>query len=178
MKTLSYRQKNQILGATAGVLLVIVLGFSVRNTITLLQTNAALKQQIIMAERAPERIARFQARSTQLGEIMAIGNQEGALRQELFEKIGGYGHQHNVRLASFQEAETFLEENLQVETHELVLEGSFTNQLKVCRALEKETKQGRVVSLAFRTTQDRRSKKTYLNGHVYVQGVKKESDEK
>ena len=178
MSKLSYQQKNRIMAFSAAVLLLVVVGFSIRKTIAIIRTNIELTDRIQMAEQGPEQILQLQARSAQMGKVMAIGLEENALRRELFEKSGQYCQQYQVQLKSFQEAETFTEERLQIETHEILLEGAFTDQLRVCQALEENLTQGRVASVVFRSVRDRRSKQVRLNGQLYIQGVKEASNEK
>ena len=178
MKSLSYRQKNQAMAVVAGVLLVVLFGVSVRKTAGLIYRNAELTQQVARVERAPEQIAQLQARSAQLGETIAVSTQDHTLRKELFEKVGAYCQRHQVRLESVQEAETFTEGPLQVETHELRLSGSFINQLRVCLALEEHLRSGRVASVIFRTERDRRTRQASLRGHLFIQGVKEVQHEK
>ena len=178
MNRLSYQQKNRIMVITAAVLLLIVAGFSVRKTVVMIQQNIQLAHRIQRAEQGPEQILQLEARSAQMGKIMAVGSEENALRRELFEKSGQYCQQYQVQLKSFQEAETFAEERLKIETHELLLEGAFTDQLRVCQALEENLTQGRVASVVFRSVRDRRSKQVRLNGQLYIQGVKEAEDEK
>ncbi|WKN45343.1 hypothetical protein [Tunicatimonas pelagia] len=178
MNSLSYRRKNQLLLALSGILLLLVLGVSVRKTVSLVQVNADLQQQLEQATGAPQRIAQLEQRSTQLGSVMAMGTAESALRRELFEKIGAYCQQHQLQLHSFQEAETFIEEHLEVETHELILEGSFQAQVRVCQALESSLQQGRVTSIVFNTIYDRREKQTYLQGQFFIQGIKEITNDK
>ena len=178
MNKLSYQHKNRIMAITAAALLLIVAGFSVRKTVLMIQQNIQLAHRIKTAEQGPEQILQLEARSAQMGKVMAVGSKENALRRELFEKGGQYCQQHQVQLKSFQEAETFAEERLQIETHELLLEGAFTNQLRVCQALEENLTQGRVASVVFRSVRDRRSKQVRLNGQLYIQGVKEAENEK
>ena len=172
MKNLSYRQKNRIMATAAAVLLLVVAGFSVRKTIALVHQNARLVQRIALAQQGPEQIAQLEARSAQMGKVLAIGVEERGLRRELFEKAGRYCQQYQVQLTSLEESETFEEDLLQIETHELSLEGNFTDQLRVCHALEESLTQGRIASLVFHTVRDRRRKQVRLNGYLYIQGVK------
>ena len=177
MSKLSYRRKNQIMGSVAGVLLLVVLGVSVRKTVALVKSNARLEQQARLLDRAPEQIAQLQMRSQQLGETLAISEQSDALRKELFEQVSMLCEQHQVRLRSLQEAEVFTEDQLEVATHTIQLEGSFANQVRICHALEDQLQRGRVASVSFRTVRDRRAKQTYLSGELSIQGVKEKADE-
>lgn len=174
---MTYRQKNQVMAGVTGVLLLLILGVSVRKTVTLVQDNHRLEAQMHRANQAPAQITQLQARAAQLGQVMAVGGEPNALRRELFEQIGTYCQEHQVQLRSFQEARTFTEGALRVETHALHLEGNFAAQVRVCQALEEHLRRGRVVSLSFRTERDRRSKRVYLSGELLVQGIKEISNE-
>jgi hypothetical protein len=177
MRKISYRQKNQIMAVVAGVLLLLVLGFSIRKTVALVRNNDQLEQQASLLNQAPEQIAQLQARSQQLGQTLAINEEGRALRKELFEQVSILCKQHQVRLESLQESETFIEDQLEVATHTLRLEGSFVNQIRVCNALENHLRGGRVASVTFTTVRDRRTKQTYLSGELCIQGVKQKTDE-
>ena len=179
MKSLTFQQKNKLLILGTGLLLLAVYFLSIQKTINLYQSNQALRRQIQLAKQAPAQISQLQARLNQWGSVFTTDSSSAeiasthpeTLRQELFEKVGKYTQQYEVQLQSFQPAEVFAEGSLQVETHTLLLEGSFQDQLRVSEALEKSLRHGRVASLSFATRQERRSKQTYLIGALSIQGI-------
>lgn len=177
-QNLTYRKKNKLLIGAAVLLLMISYFLPISRTIGLYVENDGLRDQLKLANSAPAYIEKLETESNQLNESFSYLEQEDQLRKELLEKIGRACEKYDVLFKNFKNPHIALNDDVTIETHEVVLQSTYTNLLKTIYELEHELKIGKVVAVSFRVEQNRRTKKSYLLAHVYVQSIKPDKHDK
>lgn len=172
MKTLpflkSYKQHNIALGVVAFLVFFLVYKGSISRTIKYAQANKSLKTNIERAASAPAEIAQLQ---TQLA-----GMQQSALkpydREKLLEVVTTFCRDNKVLVKTFPQAQLTKQNDSQIVTNKIVVEGSYNSIVKLVYLLEQQEKLGSVSSLIFTTHKDRVSKKILLHATIIFRNLK------
>jgi hypothetical protein len=79
---------------------------------------------------------------------------------------------YDVTLKQFPRPITAREDDFSIETNVIVIQGRFTDLLRLLYDLEVRKKLGRVSAATFKTSIDNRSRKTILSLTLYLQNIK------
>ncbi len=176
-KTLAYRKKNLLL-ATVSIVILAIAGFSTfGTTISLYKENKKMSQQLVFAKSAPANIIKINKELKNLQKTISYLDETSDLRKELLDKVGRTSEENHVLFREFKPPVSFIDEELHVETHEIVLQGSYTALVKVLDNVERKIKMGKVTSVRFSLEKERRSKKTNLLCYMSIQSIKERKNE-
>ncbi len=166
----SFQKKNNILAAAFVLAVVIAYFLAFDKTISLYQENTGLKMTRQQAEGAPEKIKALKIKKERIDQLLS-GNRQ-SLRKEILEKVSGQLQSRPARLVSFAAPVEVEEQDVIMETYELILEGKYTALLQVTHALEQEIKSGHLSSVSLYTQQERESRQTKLYARLMIQSIR------
>lgn len=178
LNNFTYKQRNWLLLAAIIIFTVITYSLALSKTLGLAKECSALKKELVTTANAPEKIARLEEQLFELDRKAGLGSDSIDFQQALLEKVSTYSSQNNVTLKEFPSNHLFISKDLQIETNQFTLEGSFLSLLKCVFELEQVDKIGKVISTKYETIKDVRTKKVSLTAKIYVQNVKKISNSK
>jgi hypothetical protein len=172
-KKLSWKQKNRLLLIGGIVLLWTVYSFAISNTIEVRSQCVVLQQQIDSASDAPVRLAALQQEFQQLETITNSNDTSNTLHERLLAVVTGYCQQNNSVLRDFASPVCYHQQEWLIETHPIMVEGTYVNLLKLVHKLELE-KIGKVVSVDFHAKRDNKTQTIALLATIYVQNIIRE----
>ncbi|HET6243894.1 MAG: hypothetical protein H0V01_04410 [Bacteroidetes bacterium] len=174
LKQLTYKKKNLVLISGIALFALIVYFLAIGKTVDLYFQCNELKEQLEFSNNASEQLNLLQK---QMNEIDGVFESNSELnknyQQGLLENISNYCNQTSVILREFPTQIILNERDFSVETNLVVVEGSFTNLLKLVYMLEQKNKTGKVSSLLFNSKKDYKTKQLTLTASIYIQNIKK-----
>lgn len=90
------------------------------------------------------------------------------MQNELLRFLNDQGRQYSVKIMDFKAPHVIHEGNTIIKTYRFVLEGSFTDILKVVHGLETKANFGGITHMAFEKQRDARQRKNYLQATLHV----------
>lgn len=178
LNRLTYRKKNQLLLAGAGLLLLLVYSFAISKTVALRSTCLKLEQRVDSAAHLPEETAGMEAKLAQIEKNFGSDSASGNTHEALLGVVSAWSQQHHLVLREFPELLQYRNREWNVETHRFTVEGNFTELLRLVHLLEQTQQLGKVVSADYRSRRDPRTKALSLTVTVYVQHLNKDNHEK
>jgi hypothetical protein len=172
-KKMNWKQKNKLLLAGGIVLLWIVYSFAISNTLALRRDCLVLKQQLDSASGAPSRLATLKLELQQLETVTNSNDTSTILHERLLGIVADYCQQNNSVLRDFASPVCYRQQEWLIETHPIVVEGTFVNLLKLVHALEQE-KVGKIISVDFHSKRDNKTQALSLTATIYVQNIIRE----
>lgn len=163
----TYRQKNQWLILGAVLLLIIAYWFSFRKTIHAYQKNNNLTTQVEQIQNANYNIQ-------QLEQQLAKTNIQKATpfnQTVLFEKISQFCKSNQLDILTFEEPQIVTTDNYEVTTNYMEIEGAFAAITRLVYELEQQLKLGRIASVKYKLDYNRKTKKDFLIGKIYLQNI-------
>jgi hypothetical protein len=170
LKKMSWKQKNKLLLAGGLVLLWTVYAFAISNTIELRSACTVLQQQLDSASGAPARLVMLKQESQQLEAATNSNDTSTILHERLLGIVADYCQQHNSVLRDFASPVCYHQQEWLIETHPIVVEGTFMNLLMLVHRLEQE-KVGKIISVDFHSKRDNKTQTLSLIATIYVQNI-------
>jgi hypothetical protein len=178
-RNLSYEKRNGYLLLFALLFGVLVWRLSLSATYELFVQNGVLESQLQQAENAPLAIEKMQSRASRWEQMaLAYTATQNDAQKQLFARVSETCAGNQVVLRELVNAGGTEESGTRIETFRVLLEGNFHALLKATRQLEEDLQGGRLVSVQFQKINDRRNRRVYLQGTLYVQSIMKEAYEK
>ena len=163
----TYRKQNQALLLGTMVLLTFISIVSIRPTIGAYQANKQHKRAIEQAKNAPEEIQRLKTMVASFSEH----NVSASSKEKLFETVSSFCQNNRLVIKSLGEPSVEAKDDYAITTHEIIVQGKYTDIVRLIYELEQVKKLGNVASVDFKTKIDRKHKKTYLLGSIYLQSI-------
>jgi len=152
--------------------LLLIFWFSIRPTIKAYFLNKKYKQEIALAQIAPQEIIRYRnAIET------ANTNKASWEKEELFEVVSNFSDQNGLIIKSLGEPEITLNGEHRIATHKIIVQGSFLNITQLIYELEQVKRVGNVASATYEIQKDRLKKKTALIATIYLQHLSQEKSD-
>jgi hypothetical protein len=178
MKQLNYRKKNKLLLAGGILLLFVLYKISWKKTIAAYGLNKTIGEQMAQASNAPQKLALLEQQNLECDRILGTyQNTESNTQQLLLSAVSGYCQQTGLLLKEFPKSIFKQENEYMVETNYFVLEGPFSTILRLTHQLEQKNRIGKIVSVNYLVKKDNKTQKNLLDATIYIQNVKKNSDE-
>lgn len=163
----SYKQKNQWLVFGTVLLLLVAYWFSFRKTVEAHQQNITLTQQSQQIQSASFTIQQLEK---QLSKIKI--NQDIPFNQTvLFEKVSQFCESNQLNILTFDEPKIVQSDDYEVTTNYIEVEGSFKSITELVYELEQQLKLGRMASVHYELAYNRKAKRDFLIGKLYVQNI-------
>lgn len=147
-----------------------VYSFAISNTIETCHECAVLKQQLDSASDAPVRLAHLKAEFRQLETITDNSDTSTTLHERLLSIVTNYCQENDIVLRDFASPICFSQQEWLVETHPIIVEGTYIALLKLVYKLE-QAKIGKLVSVDFRSKRDTKTQSLSLTATIYVQNI-------
>lgn len=175
LQNTTYKQRNWLLLAGIGFFALLVYFLALKKTLSLASECSVLKEQIMSNDNAPDKITRLEAQIKELDAKAGLSQENIEFQQGLLEKISAYSAKNRVSLKEFPAHHVFASNDIEIETNQVKLEGSFLNLLNLVFSLEQVDRIGKVISVNYETVTDVRTKQVSLTAKIYIQNVQKTS---
>lgn len=167
----SNKQKFIIIAASIFVLTWVSYQFAFSKTFDLWKECKRLEQQQALINEIPEQLPALTGKVAQLEKI--LGNSGGEdFSTLILEQVNTLCQQNNVKLKEIPEKHIFNGENLIVETLDINLQGSFSNQLMIISELEKSGAKARLRSLSLQSIINQSTGERRLQSTLFLQSIK------
>lgn len=177
LQRLSYRQKNRLLILISVIFLFMVYFLAIKKTIVKYSECKELEIKANLAMNAPTQLVSLEKDYDAMKK--STENYAGTnIQQPLLGVVSRYCNENGLVIRDFSQPITSTNNDVTIETNSFVLEGSFIRALRLVYNLEQVNKIGRVASLDFSLKKDYATKSNSLATTVYIQNIKKESNEK
>ncbi|MBI4646425.1 MAG: hypothetical protein HY738_07485 [Bacteroidia bacterium] len=172
IKNISYKKKVQWSLIGFIIFIIIVYSVSIRRTITLRNECADYEKQLHLAQNAPQLIAILEQKLAELNCSVASSVADGAnFQQILLDKVGKYCQDNAIVLKEFPGTHKYREQDYEVETNIIIVEGPFIKLLWLEYTLEHEFTAGRVASTKFYSEKDYKTNKIRLFASICFQNI-------
>ncbi|MDP2721463.1 MAG: hypothetical protein Q8O72_01795 [Bacteroidales bacterium] len=171
---LSVKIRKKLLFVILGTLLLLVFSYqlSFKKTIVLYQ-----EYQVILDERyqkidLPEQLKLLQDQLDDIaGTIGTSGDVLVNKRRLIIDRVSNYCNDNSIRIIELAPSLVTKESSFVIETNIIKTEGSFANLLKLVNILEREKAIGKVISVRFATSLNRKTKAKELISEIFVQNI-------
>lgn len=127
-------------------------------------------QQQKLSQNMPHKLAVLKGKKMYFDSILKKYHlRGGTIQNNLLKTITTFSQKYQLKLVNFLEPHSYQREKLTVKTYRFVLEGSFSNILKLIYHLEQVTKYGEIINLHFEKKENFRTNIDYLQAHVLLQ---------
>ncbi len=177
-KTKTYRKKVQLLFIGIIVMLFLSYQFSFKKTINSYFEYSDNKEKLDSVQNAPQQISAVQKQLASIENAVRMNPDTSSdFQKMLLEKVSLYCQQNNLVLREFPQTIYFNNRDFEVETNQIVVEGSFIKILKLVYELEQNFYVGKLVSLKFSSQKDYKTGIIKLYGELFFQNFKKIKNE-
>lgn len=159
------------------IFLLICYFLSIKKTVRLKSQCSDFREKLTFAEDAPVQILALEKRLAEIENLIGTNIREFDFQELLYEKVSNYCQEDGLILAGFPRTHSYREQEYEVETNIVIVEGMYLKLLKLLYTLEQKDRLGKVVSVKFATETDYRTRKTRLNTSIYFQNIKSNKDE-
>ena len=167
--------KIRIILTTTLLFIVMIIAWqaAIKPTMELWQDNNQIEEQLQLLNQAPMQIAQLSQQIEIIDEI--IGDNSGILGQEdIVNSISEYLRNNDaIKLCSFPPVHNAENENYQINTFEIELQGTFHQLVKFLNYFEKDRKIGKLSSVSFYMSRNKVTKQNELYQKIYLQSFRK-----
>ena len=142
--------------------------FSIKETIEQVGLYRQNNQNLEQAANAPQRINEYQ---NQLNQLNAKQQYQVYDRANLFEQVNTFCRLHSLSLNNFSPEEIQQQGEFQIFTNQITVQGKYVDMIKLAYAMEFEQSLGHLAAATFEQKKDLRSRKTYLEGSLFLQNL-------
>ena len=168
----SYKQKLILLTFGSFILIILMYSLAVKKTFILRSECKNLTEQLTVADNAPEQIYMLQQKLASIDQLIGANiNDNYVLKEQILNYCSQYCSKHNLVIKDFPAIHEYTQENYQVETSKIIIQGNFINILKLIYLFEKEYKIARVVSVNFHSEKNIKTKRKVLEADIYFQNI-------
>ena len=168
----SYQRKLVYLTLGSLVLIILMYTLALKRTFQLKKECKHLEQQLLVADDAPEQINSLKQKLVHIDQLIGANiNENYVLKEQILNYSGTYCNKHNLVIKDFPAIHEYTQENYQVETSKIIIQGGFIDILKLIYLFETEYKIARVVSVDFHSEKNIRTKQKVLEADIYFQNI-------
>lgn len=164
--------RNKML--VGGFILSLVVSYQLTFKKTLALRSAHLKNTELRerAKDMPRKLVALRQREMQLdAQFRKLHLGSSNFQNELLRFLNEQGSEHSVKIIDFKAPHVIIEDNTTTRTYQFILEGSFTDILKVVHTLETQGSFGGISHMAFEKQKDPRQRKNYLQASLHLQQI-------
>ncbi|OFX36398.1 MAG: hypothetical protein A2X08_14930 [Bacteroidetes bacterium GWA2_32_17] len=174
----TYNKKVKLLAIGVVVMLFLSYYLSFRKTINIYMECSEYKNQLKNIQTAPSEILNVEQQLASIERSVGMNPDTSTDFQKiLLEKVSEYCQKNNVVLTEFPETIYFKNQDFEVETNQVVIEGNFIKILTLVYNLEQKFRLGKIVSLRFASQKDYKTGSIKLFATLYFQNFKKVRNE-
>lgn len=172
-KNLSYKKRNKYLLAVVILFMFISYQLAFKKTFNLISETSELENRAKAASDAPVKAEELQYQLKKIESI--IGKNDIAsdnIQQLILSLVSSFCTKNNLVLQEFPKTKSYTENDIQVETNNIVIEGDFIKLLLLLNMLEQNKDVGRISSSRFQAKKNLKTKKIELTLTIYIQNIK------
>jgi hypothetical protein len=179
LKNLTYKQKNKLLLFGAVLLLLLIYFLSIKKTMTTASACKEMENKIAEAQDMPVKVAELHKRIAYIDALLATRQDTTVKTQDLIlSLVTNYNQTHGTVLKEFPKTNLAKENDFLIETNVFTAQGEFSNLLDLVYLIEQKQKIGKIASVDFLLKKDNQNHTTNLLATLFVQNIKKLSNEK
>jgi hypothetical protein len=171
LKNRSNKEKFMMVAAGVVVMMWICWQFSFSRTVELWKECKRLEQQQSLIKEIPEQLPALTQKMNRLEKILGDSGGED-FSTVILEQINTLCQRNNVKLKEIPEKHLFNGTNLIVETLDINLQGSFTNQLSLISELEKIEAKSRLRSIRLQSIVNQTTGERNLQSTLFLQSIR------
>lgn len=165
-------KRNKLLIGGFVLVLFVCYQLAIKKTLALRSQYLRETEQQEQVLDIPVKLADLRNKELQLdAQFEALNLGSNNVQNELLHFLNEQGGQHSVKVMDFKAPHVISEENTTTRTYQFVLEGHFTNILKVAHGLETKANFGGITHMAFEKQWDLRQKKSYLQASLHLKQI-------
>lgn len=173
----TYRQRNIGLLAVFLLSCLLVYQLALKQTVELAAACSAKETELETAQDAPQRIALLKAQRQAIENVLGDADHTMDFQQRLLETVSDFCRDQKLTLSDFPNAVAVVEKGYRIETNAVSVQGSFNKLVRLVYELEQKHHMGKIAAVEFATGRVSRNKPAILTATIYVQNVKKISNE-
>lgn len=163
-------KKNKLLIGGFVLALFVCYQLAIKKTLALRSQHLNESEQREQARDIPAKLADLRKKELQLDlQFKALNLGSTNVQNELLRFLNEQGTLYSVKIMDFNAPHMVRDENTVIRTYRFMLEGGFTNILKVAHGLETQANFGGITHMAFDKQLDPRQRKSYLQATLHVQ---------
>ena len=174
---LTYKKKNGLLLICTVLVLIMVYSLAIKRTFAIYELSEASEEKIEQAKDAPLMIMKLKKELQEMDQRIGKNKNQINNEQQLLELVTGYCQSNHSILREFPKGTLAEKGNLLIETNHFTVQGSFSMLLKLVYELEQKEALGKVASVRYQLKKDIQTKELALTVSVYIQNVKKKTNE-
>ncbi len=171
-QSLSFQTRNRVLWIGAGVFLLIAYQMAFQPTLEAYQTYRRLSAQLQSSGSSAAQMQHTKREMAQFEQYLASYRTDSSRTDPLLSGLTPLCRKHDVRIQALLPAQEEQQEDYQIITRPVRLQGKYISLLKVIHGIEYQLKVGRLSSVQFRLEEDPISRKKNLYAECYIQHLK------
>jgi hypothetical protein len=169
---LTYQQKNKVLLVGYLIFLFAAYQLAISKSWELYTQNKELEEKINSSSSNYRGKEELEKKRQLLDHRISSFFVDSVSHQDyLLGTISTYCNQHHVLIKEIPAMSKYIEDDFEVGTYKVVLEGDFIPLLKMVYLLEQKNKMGRISSVLFSLKYDNKRKKEILSMILYIQNI-------
>lgn len=176
-KGVSYKRKIKYLLGGAVFFLFVCYYVSLSKTVALVRQCHEMEDLLTTVADAPEKIKAITKKLHAIESSVSSGEKDKLnFQEELLEKVSHYCQVHRLILREFPQIHRYTQQNYNIETFTVVVEGPYIKLLKLAYSLESE-RTGKMISIRFESKKDYKTNSVRLLATIYLQKIKNKKNE-
>jgi len=168
---MTYKRKVYILIAALIFFIFFAYSFTIKKTIQLYGSNRSFKKILSEIENAPEQVIQLRNELDKLNSSIGL-NLNQNFKQYLIYKISK-NKTDDVILKDIPQPYEFFDQNINIKTYKIILEGRFIHLLRILHCFELDPNIRKIHSAYFIKKNDRRKKSSKVELTFYIQKIYK-----
>lgn len=179
LQKLTYKTKNRLLLIASILLAFASYQLSFKKTIEAYRACTNSEAKLELASNAPELVNELENKVAKMNALLGNQNKDNKLQEQaLLELVTHYCQENDAVLRDFPQNVSSLQEHMLVTTNRFVVEAKFATLVKLVYLLEQKNNLGKVVSVRYQYKKDNKTREMALTATIYLQNIKRNSDEK
>lgn len=171
---MTFKQKNKylLIGAFCAGLLIYF--FAINKTIQLRQQVKTIETELEQAVNSTGQMEALQRKvNTMDSKLKRYISDSDQNQEHVLDLISHFCSSHQLYLKDFPHANTFTQNDIELETIQFTVEGRYVNLLKLVYYLEQEARTGRITGVKFYSETNYRTMKKQVLATIFLQYIRK-----
>ncbi len=171
---MSNRKKAYLLFLGLFILIWMSWRFGISKTLDVYKRYAKLKAKTEEINSRPVSIGQMKKQIFVLDSLIKVQNlKEGSFHQRLLQSIEDVNSKEKINILHYNRPHVFKKGNYTIQTAMITVEGNFISLLKYIYYLEQKARLGSIYSVTFKKSENRKTRKKYLQATIYIQYLSK-----
>lgn len=171
---MTYKQKNGLLLLEFIVLLWVAYQLSFSKTMAQKKQYIILKKELLLVENSSLKLMRLQKQHRFYDSILKVKNigVNTSFQNNVLNIINSFADTTNLSILDFKTPHSYVQDNFEIQTYPISLNGSFNQSLKLIYQLEQVSSVGNVVSASFEKKKNYGKNMYFLETTILLQHIK------